>query len=403
MYHFGLQHGILLKNTRHGSCGKGAEHMFISIHHAQEIVMEIGNIVGQNINLMDENGIIIASTDPGRIGAKHSGASRILSGKLDELYISAEQADATTRPGLNLAVKDGGETVGVVGISGDYDSVYAYGRIVKKMTEILIRERSEEDSRLADRRIYHRFLEEWVLEGSFRRGGQEFVERGRSLGIDITLPRRVLVLSLPLVHDLPDPIQEQKLAVQLEQFITMSKQALTFRTVGRQVVLLRARCEKEMLQFAAKLQAAARQAFDASVYVGCDGGARDIHAAYLQAERAWQAARIKPGGIALYRELTLELFLDEVTPASRQEYLRKLFPEQSSDEMDAWMTLLDAYFAADGSILHAAELLYIHKNTLQYRLHRLQELTGHDLRRPADAAIFYLARAFYAQKQNDDS
>ena len=40
----------------------------LSTQSAQRIVAEIGGIVGQNINMMDAQGYIIASTDPARIG-----------------------------------------------------------------------------------------------------------------------------------------------------------------------------------------------------------------------------------------------------------------------------------------------------------------------------------------------
>ena len=40
---------------------------------------------------------------------------------------------------------------------------------------------------------------------------------------------------------------------------------------------------------------------------------------------------------------------------------------------------IDAYFDHHGNISQTAESLFIHRNTLLYRLDRIQELTGHDL------------------------
>jgi PucR family transcriptional regulator, purine catabolism regulatory protein len=40
---------------------------------------------------------------------------------------------------------------------------------------------------------------------------------------------------------------------------------------------------------------------------------------------------------------------------------------------------LDAYFACLGSPTEAAERLHVHRNTLLYRLHRIQEIAGVDL------------------------
>ena len=74
----------------------------LSTQSAQRIVAEIGGIVGQNINMMDAQGYIIASTDPARIGFLHEGARQIIEERLPELYIRAEEATATARTGLNL-------------------------------------------------------------------------------------------------------------------------------------------------------------------------------------------------------------------------------------------------------------------------------------------------------------
>lgn len=65
---------------------------------------------------------------------------------MEELYIFEKQATEGTRPGLNLAIKQDGKTVGVIGITGRYDDIYSYGKIVKKMTEILLREKQKEDA-----------------------------------------------------------------------------------------------------------------------------------------------------------------------------------------------------------------------------------------------------------------
>ena len=57
--------------------------------------------------------------------------------------------------------------------------------------------------------------------------------------------------------------------------------------------------------------------------------------------------------------------------------------------------LLEAYFAAEGSLSVAAEMMFIHKNTLQYRLRRLAEITGLDVRKPSNTPALYMAVMFF--------
>ncbi len=52
---------------------------------------------------------------------------------------------------------------------------------------------------------------------------------------------------------------------------------------------------------------------------------------------------------------------------------------------------LKAYIDCNGSISEVAELLYVHKHTVRYRLRRVTELTGLDVTKFEDAAQLYLA------------
>ena len=170
--------------------------MKISQNSAQQIVEEIGKLVKQNINLMDETGHIVASNDPARIGNFHTGAYRIIQNRLKEFYITPEleREMPNVRRGINLPIEVDGEVQGVIGITGDYTEVIKYGQIVKKMAEILIRERMTLDNRQLDQRVLSRFLEDWIL-GSAMSNPQSLSERGFAMGIDIHIPRRCIVAS----------------------------------------------------------------------------------------------------------------------------------------------------------------------------------------------------------------
>jgi purine catabolism regulator len=53
--------------------------------------------------------------------------------------------------------------------------------------------------------------------------------------------------------------------------------------------------------------------------------------------------------------------------------------EYDRQHQSTMMQTIDAYFKHHGNISQTAESLFIHRNTLLYRLERIQELTGHDL------------------------
>ena len=69
----------------------------LSRQGAQSIVEEVGAVVGQNINMMDRRGYVIASTDETRIGSLHEGARKLIEEHLPELYVEVGHATPTSR------------------------------------------------------------------------------------------------------------------------------------------------------------------------------------------------------------------------------------------------------------------------------------------------------------------
>ncbi len=63
----------------------------------------------------------------------------------------------------------------------------------------------------------------------------------------------------------------------------------------------------------------------------------------------------------------------------------------SADDREVLMGTARAWLACGGSTSTAARELHVHRNTVRYRIRRLEEVTGRDLARPVDAAQLYVA------------
>ena len=379
--------------------------MFLAARQAQDIVEEIGAIVKQNINMMDEQGVIIASTDKNRVGSFHEAAKRIIDEELSELYVTAEAAKKAVPPmraGINLPIEYQHHIVGVIGVTGDYEQVIGFGQIVKKMTEILIREREREDEKRLDLRVISRFLEDWVLGAGILRPTL-LEERGRQLGIDITRPRRVMVVSMDDVEDYIDSLPGQELIENIEnavlEIIHRIPAALVLRNAARQILLLPEEDDDKLMALAKELRKMVHERFGQSLRVGIDGLSRNMHEAYGQADRAWRIAANKEDKIVLFSRLDLGMFLQEISTQTKFDYLHKIFHAYTVEERKHVMEVYRAYFEADGSLTKASEMLFIHKNTLQYKLHRIAQLTGYDIRKPREAAVFAMALMFFDETQ----
>ena len=373
--------------------------MNISKNSAQQIVEEIGKLVRQNINLMDETGHIIASNDPSRIGNFHTGAYRIIQNRLKEFYITPEleRELPNVRRGINLPIEVDGEVQGVIGITGDYSEVIKYGQIVKKMAEILIRERMALDNRQLDQRVQSRFLEDWIL-GSAMSNPQSLSERGFAMGIDIHIPRRCIVASAKNREQYTGTLEGQIVLEQVEHLVddhVRAQGGIILRNAARQILLLRRQETQSLEELCREIARDVGNRLGVSMIFGIDGASQDVRSAYLQANRAWNAAAYSNSAVTCFEALRTELLLDGLSRDSKLEYLQRIFRGCSAREAAEYVELLEVFFSVEGSLQKAAQQLFIHKNTMQYRLKRLAEITGLDVRKPSQAPSLYLAMLLY--------
>lgn len=144
--------------------------MELRVQQARAIVHEINTVLPQKINLMNKDGIIIASTDPERIHTFHGGAARVIRENLDELRIYRENEYPGTRPGTNFMLQVEGVPIGVLGITGSYESILPIANVIRKMTELLVHE--QEYQRMQTHLQYQRHLflqDSWSTARPFSR------------------------------------------------------------------------------------------------------------------------------------------------------------------------------------------------------------------------------------------
>ena len=90
-----------------------------------------------------------------------------------------------------------------------------------------------------------------------------------------------------------------------------------------------------------------------------------------------------------YRNLLLERFLSEVTPQTSANYNSKIFNRKTTRLFNEEMLhTIETFFDNSLNLSETARKLYIHRNTLVYRLEKVQRSIGLDLRNFDDAVTF---------------
>ena len=95
--------------------------------------------------------------------------------------------------------------------------------------------------------------------------------------------------------------------------------------------------------------------------------------------------------VYVYSHLLLERFLNELPQETRQRYHELMFNRKNARLFNEEMlSTMEKFFANSLNLSETARQLYIHRNTLVYRLDKVQRATGLDLRAFDDAVTFKL-------------
>ncbi len=140
---------------------------------------------------------------------------------------------------------------------------------------------------------------------------------------------------------------------------------------------------------------------DAPVRCGIGSPALDLtewRASFRQAGQALEMARrlaeLKPlyfSDLSVYR-LLMQIEHNPELIAFQEETIGPILAHEGSDEL---IRTLEAYFQNNGNLSQTAEALYIHRNTLLYRMERIGEILHLDLDKPNARLAVQLALHIY--------
>lgn len=369
--------------------------MRISKISARQIVAQLSEVMPNHINMMDEHGVIVASTDQTRVGQLHGGAQKLLEEKLDKLFVHYDNEFPGVKMGLNLSIVQDDEIVGVIGITGAESEVFRYGGIIKKMSEILLKESDVAEQKRLDELNRRRLIEKWVGKSNISQSS-DFIDWAAGCGIDVSIPRRVLVLD---THQAGRSGQDDSYKLLLEKIDNVIAEklrpwpdAVMSRVNSQLCCLVPLRTDKEMLELARVMHSAVLENSGISLCAGIDEKVEDTASSYNKAQKAFNAAaRSLDAPIIKYIDIDLDIFLNEISMENRSLYRHRIFGGLESKDLEEYIPLISCYFRNNGSIEKTAAALYMHKNTLQYKLKKFFNITGYDIRNVNDAVRVYLA------------
>lgn len=353
---------------------------------AQQIVDTVKSVCGHNINFIDGNGYILASTDPARIGSYHEIGGKVAStGKAIEVAVSDQYTG--TRRGINLPIYYNRECIAVVGISGDPEQVRPFGVLAQRITTLLIRE--QELNSIASTQTEQR---NYMLNALLRKeikNRQYLDDLLTQFQVDTTTKKRVVLIRLSnglpasvitsLEYRALDLYQQLNIKLYMRQYPNDLLAVIDDKNMKKELHLLRefANAQKSVLR----------------IGVGKATALADISSSNDCARIAVKATADQECPFVLFDDLTLDLVLSSLSWNRKQEYIQKTIGNLGKDDIH----LLRKYYLSNMSLSKTASELYLHKNTIQYRLNQIGKITKLNPRIFQEAVLLYLAICLWEQ------
>jgi carbohydrate diacid regulator len=360
---------------------------------AQQIADEITGVIGHNVLITDEAGIVMGSGDESRVGTFHEASVEVVRSRRMAAHSIDDVRDLVgTLPGVTIPLIIDGIVVGTIGLSGSPEEVVQFGLVVKRQTEILMQEAARIGTRMMHERAIAELLREICEWHHSRVPKSQLLRRGRTLGHDLTLPRRIVLVQSGETGPRPEADSVQVVR-QVEEVFNSPDDLIA--PLARMVVAV-ATSDGAAVEDRCRELVASAQRRGLSVRVAIGSSASGIGELNISARDAFDALQLGPiahPGTTIHRieHVRLQQALSVVPVDSRARLVEGLLGPLIADR--DWTTLratLIAWGDSAFNISRAADHLHVHRNTLIYRLDKIARILQRSLDEPGLAVALYV-------------
>lgn len=367
---------------------------------AMDIVDQTMRIMNYNINVMDENGVIIGTGNRKRLGQIHEGALQVIK-ENRKITIKPEEMDRYTgaQPGINLPILMEGAIVGVIGISGNPYEISQFGELVKMGAELTLKQAALTEQLQWDKRLQ----EELVHEIIHNKVDQYSFERVQRMGIDLEITRLPILITFDTAM-----MNEASIAKHKQNSLNylsdrLDKDDLIASIDRNKMIILKVHPDHKVIN--STLDTIKRTLNQLHLRTKCKWYAgvgmtfsliKDANRAYQYADDALKAGRILHPSkrVFFYEEWQLPILITRLGP-SQTGMLTEFKLLREYDRNGELQKTLQAYIEENMEQAVIAKKLFIHRNTLRYRLEKIKEITGKDPRNINDLFTLHVSQLVY--------
>ncbi|MCR4999714.1 MAG: helix-turn-helix domain-containing protein [Lachnospiraceae bacterium] len=373
---------------------------------ATKFIEQVTEYTEYNVNIMDEEGVIIASRNPERVGQYHEIAYRIVHGGDDIVDTTLTESYPNVLPGINMVIELDGHREGVVGVTGEPEEIRSVALMIKMAMQSMLRyEKQQEQARHRENRkerFIHMLTEvEYADANEMRELAEELGYPEERIRIPILVALESGSASDFLTKLKKSPyhtLKDVSLALDDQRVIIFKTMPDTVDALFSDYKYIIGEYLSPVLRWMNELDTTAR------FYIG---SFQDTYARYYYSYRhcRWLQEHVKSQERAVF-------FYDHVgeyvySTVSMRDMSNMFYIYESrfpQGKMEEFIESMGALICCNYNFSKAAKRLFIHKNTLVYRYNKYKELFNVDpMLNASDRSFLEGFYAYMVRRLNKDT
>ena len=370
---------------------------------AQKLAKRIMKQLGYNINIMNDKGVIIASGDSKRIGDFHEIAYKIIKDKLN-IGVAKEinEGIGIKAPGVNMPIVYENQIIGVVGISGNPDEIMSFAQLVKLSVETMLEHELYKEQVRRKQTNKNSFLNALLYE--------EPINCNRIDKLANELQYEEKYYRLPVIIKLSTVSSSSHVLSQIKNIPSHLKQDISFEIGADKIVVFKSilsdpvkSFKEKVLQYTNEINrvlADSRGASECIYYAGT------LQKEYVNYRQAYQHAFWLENylnydkGVYFFNDYVLE-YLQNNIPIDIYDGIFSAYKDALDNVgKEIFIDTIEAFYKNRLSVSDTAKHLYLHRNTVLFRLKKIKQLLGLDLLNNIyDSQLLFQILHYYKSKK----
>lgn len=372
----------------------------LSSELARSIVDRTMKVVNHNINIMNEQGTIIASGDKSRIRTIHEGAIIALQRK-SEFIIDENESEKLkgVLPGINLVIEFKNRVVGVIGVTGEPEEVSQYGKLIKTTAEMMI----EQEHIIRGLEWNSKIKEEMMLAFIYNKQDSFTLLEGyaKKSGISYDTPTNIFIVEL----NFEEAFEKRDLDIsnRVIRLLEGTFKGSLAAAINEKTIALLHKClpsNNKTTDYKEKLRKVNEKIYDKigiNVKISTGKVADNLYEVHKSFEIANETLSFGKNmfpsdNVYVFDLLKSEMLFSQNSAKWKIDELENTYKLiESNDKNGELRETLEALIEENGELNNVSSKLFIHRNTLSYRLNKIHKLTNKNPRKYTDLFWLYSA------------